>query len=179
MYGFRGAAHVVDLLSPFEMIMHWSMERVQPPSMRQDRPTSVLTPDGVRKTQECKASREAPQLLAGVDYVALEAPDRILLPEVRFANTVAQEPSARSAPVGGDALRGLRRRWYWQRRPRPHVPVWSYAKVPKVTINVNSFDECFVGRADSCMCNWCVMPQPQLPSRQCKLKHVLVSWFAT
>ena len=105
MYGFRGAAHVVDLLSPFEMIMHWSMERVQPPSMRQDRPTSVLTPDGVRKTQECKASREAPQLLAGVDYVALEAPDRILLPEVRFTNVVAQEPSTRSAPDGGDALR--------------------------------------------------------------------------
>ena len=179
MYGFRGSAHVVDLLSPFEMIMHWSLERVQPPSMRQDRPTSVLTPEGVRKMQECKTSREAPQLLAGVDYVALEAPDRILLPEVRFGNAVAQESSGRSASVGGDALRGLRHRWYWQRRQRPRVPVWSYAKVPKATINVDSFDEWCVRRIDSCRCNRIMLFPPLFSSRECHVIHGSGNWFVT
>ena len=132
MYGFRGDAHVVDLLSPFEMLMHWSMERVQPPSPTQDRPTSVLTPAGLCKVQERKRSKEPLELLAGVDYVAMEAPDRILLPEVAPGESVVPESGVRSARASGDVLGGLRHRWYWQKRPRPFVPVWSYAKIPKV-----------------------------------------------
>ena len=31
LYGFRGKERNVDLLSPFEMLRHWSMTRVQPP----------------------------------------------------------------------------------------------------------------------------------------------------
>ena len=132
MYGFRGNAHVVDLLSPFEMLMHWSMERVQPPSPTQDRPTSVLTPAGLCKVQDRKRSNKPVELLAGVDYVAMEAPDRILLPEVAPGESVVPESGVRSARASGDVLGGLRHRWYWQKRPRPFVPVWSYAKIPKV-----------------------------------------------
>ena len=33
MYGFRGNASEVELLSPYEMLMPWSMEEVKPPSV--------------------------------------------------------------------------------------------------------------------------------------------------
>ena len=32
-------------------------------------------------------------------------------------------------------MKGLRHRWFWKRRSRPHVPVWSYAKVPRATLS--------------------------------------------
>ena len=32
LYGFRGAEDVVDLLSPYEMLLHYSMERILPPT---------------------------------------------------------------------------------------------------------------------------------------------------
>ena len=41
-----------------------------------------------------------------------EGENRILLPEV-------------------PALCGLRHRWCWEARPRPHLPTWSFAKVPR------------------------------------------------
>ena len=50
--------------------------------------------------------------MAGVHYVALENEGRILIPELA-------------------ALRSLRHRWCWQRRPVPHVPCWSFSKVPR------------------------------------------------
>ena len=29
-------------------------------------------------------------------------------------------------------LNGLRHGWCWQERPRPHLPTWSFAKIPRV-----------------------------------------------
>ena len=40
MYGFRGASYEVDLLSPFEMLMCWSMERIVPPKAKQPEPNA-------------------------------------------------------------------------------------------------------------------------------------------
>ena len=46
MYGFRGAQHVVDLLSPFEMLRYWRMEKVLPPKHDEKDPKSIWTPEG-------------------------------------------------------------------------------------------------------------------------------------
>ena len=55
------------------------------------------------------------KLQAGIHYVALEAENRILLPDL---------------PV----LRGLRRNWFWEARERPYVPVWNLVKMPRPTL---------------------------------------------
>ena len=112
MYGFRGRLREVDLFSPFEMIMHWSLESVIPPNEKN--PTAEWIPEGKEYRKECCQRRETrPTFVAGRHYVALPGDDRILLPEL-------------------PALHSLRHRWYWKRRTRPHVPVWSYAKIPRV-----------------------------------------------
>ena len=34
LYGFRGCTHNVDLLSPYEMLLHWSLERIDVPTQK-------------------------------------------------------------------------------------------------------------------------------------------------
>ena len=46
MYGFRGARYVVDLLSPFEMLRYWRMEKVLPPKRDDKDPTAIWTAEG-------------------------------------------------------------------------------------------------------------------------------------
>ena len=46
MYGFRGARYVVDLLSPFEMLRYWRMEKVLPPKRDDKGPTAIWTAEG-------------------------------------------------------------------------------------------------------------------------------------
>ena len=48
----------------------------------------------------------------GEHYTALPDDDRILMPNLRHLN-------------------GLRHCWCWQKRPRPHLPTWSFAKIPR------------------------------------------------
>ena len=55
------------------------------------------------------------KLQAGIHYTALEADNRILLPDL---------------PV----LRGLRHKWFWEARERPYVPVWNFVKMPRPTL---------------------------------------------
>ena len=82
MYGFRGTAHVVDLLSPFEMLMYWSLLPVRPPSEREDNPTAVWTTEGLSYQAQCKLLKEAPSYTPGRHYEALSRDDCILLPEL-------------------------------------------------------------------------------------------------
>ena len=49
----------------------------------------------------------------GEHYTALKTDNRILLPDLRNLN-------------------GLRHCWCWQTRPRPHLPTWSFAKIPRL-----------------------------------------------
>ena len=49
----------------------------------------------------------------GEHYTALTAENRILLPDLRNLN-------------------GLRLCWCWQTRPRPYLPTWSFAKIPRL-----------------------------------------------
>ena len=48
----------------------------------------------------------------GEHYTALPGGYRIRMPNLRELN-------------------GLRHCWCWQERPRPHLPTWSFAKVPR------------------------------------------------
>ena len=49
----------------------------------------------------------------GEHYTAVESEDRILLPNL-------------------PELHGLRHCWCWEKRKRPHLPTWSFAKVPRL-----------------------------------------------
>ena len=49
-------------------------------------------------------------------YQAIPAEGRLLIPDIAV-------------------LRGLRHRWVWEKRARPHVLVWSFAKMPKTDIS--------------------------------------------
>ena len=116
LYGFRGRMEDVELLSPYEMIMQWSMEEIRPPYANSTHGRSELTEEGTKYRAECASTRVMPQYQAGIHYVAIPAADRIILPE---------------HPVLGNLLH----RWVWERRPRPYVPVWSYTKIPKSNIS--------------------------------------------
>ena len=92
--------------------MHWSLERVLPPKPNEKDPTAQWTIEGITAMKAAKAAKETFMPIAGVHYKVLPAEDRILLPDL-------------------PALCSLRDRWFWKRRTHPHVPVWSYAKIPR------------------------------------------------
>ena len=117
LYGFRGTSRDLQLLSPYEMLMQYSMEEVKPPNASDPNSRSELTETGLRLKDRCAKSNKKPRYQAGVHYVAIEAPNRVLLPE--------------DVP----AVRTLRHRWVWEVRPRPHVPVWSHSKIPRANIS--------------------------------------------
>ena len=104
----------VDILSPFEMIRLWSMEKIIPPCAAKQ--NSALTAEGRALKARCKLEGTRPEYRAGIDYEALEAEDRILMPNL-------------------PALGALRHQWCWERRSCPHLPVWSFAKVPSPTFS--------------------------------------------
>ena len=37
LYGVRGRTHNVDLLSPYEMLLHWSLERIEVPTKKMEK----------------------------------------------------------------------------------------------------------------------------------------------
>ena len=104
MYGFRGVQRDLALLSPFEMIMQYSMEEVKPPNSTETNPNAMLTDKGLLYKEECSKAGRNPRYEAGVHYEVRPSGNRILLPVI-------------------DALGILRHKWFWERRRRPHVPV--------------------------------------------------------
>ena len=115
MYGFRGRTYAVDLLSSYEMIRYWTMERILPPSNKVEVQTSAFTKEGRRYLAQCKKNGDDVVPKPGVHYVAIAGEDRLLLPDLPHLN-------------------GLRHRWCWQLRDRPYVPVWNFAKMPRATL---------------------------------------------
>ena len=71
MYGFRGQAHNVDLLSAFEMFRYWQLQRVLPPpaAEKQAVPSSQWTAAGRAYQKECKAAKQQMTLESGLHYV--------------------------------------------------------------------------------------------------------------
>ena len=52
-----------------------------PPSNDDHDPSAEWTSEGSKYTETCKAFKETPRWEAGVHYIALDGPDRILLPQ--------------------------------------------------------------------------------------------------
>ena len=46
LYGFRGGEDVVDLLSPYDMLLHYSMERILPPTTTPAQSRAAWTEEG-------------------------------------------------------------------------------------------------------------------------------------
>jgi len=68
MYGFRGRCNEVDLLSPYEMLLHWSMVRIEAPSTFADIVRSKWTQMGLAYMKACKAACTKPKYQAG-EYI--------------------------------------------------------------------------------------------------------------
>ena len=68
LYGCRGRQYGVDLLSPYMMIMHWSMENIIPPCATKQ--NSELTAEGKQEHARSKANNMKPDYRAGVHYVS-------------------------------------------------------------------------------------------------------------
>ena len=116
MYGFRGSQHVVDILSPYEMIMHWALEEIRPPTIHKTTVRSKFTTAGFAYKEQCRVEQCRPEYKAGEHYEAVPSEDRILMPAIA-------------------ALGNLRHRWAWQQRLRLHLPTWSFAKIPKGSLS--------------------------------------------
>ena len=112
MYGFRGTTHNVDLLSPYETLLHWSLERIGAPTSAEKLLRATWTKEGLEYKKQCVAEKIRPQYHPGVHYVAVEGKSRILMPHLA-------------------ALGNLRHCWCWERRKRLHIPTWSFTKVPR------------------------------------------------
>ena len=114
LYGFRGNSYNVDLLSPYEMLLHWPMEMIKPPTIKQpiDKQNAIFTKEGLEYQKECRRNGCRPEYVPVQHYVALDGEGRILVPDLAV-------------------LRSLRHRWCWKRRNRLHIPCWSFAKVPR------------------------------------------------
>ena len=89
------------------------MERIFPPTNALARSRAEWTAEGRKYNEECREIRMRGHYKPGEHYTALPGEDRILMPDLR-------------------ELKGLRHCWCWQERPRPHLPTWSFAKVPRL-----------------------------------------------
>jgi hypothetical protein len=94
MYGLRGTLGNVDLLSPYEMLMHWGMEAVKPPSSSSEDSNAEWTEEGLRYRQACLAVKAPPDYEPGVHYVAKDSKDRILLPDLATLQNLRHRWSA-------------------------------------------------------------------------------------
>ena len=57
LYGYRGREKSVDLLSPYEMLLHYSMERILPPTNPLRRSRAEWTAEGKKYNEECRETR--------------------------------------------------------------------------------------------------------------------------
>ena len=95
------------------MLLHYSIERILPPTTTRARSRAAWTEEGKKYAEECRAARMRGNYKPGEHYVAIEGEDRIALPNLPDLN-------------------GLRHCWCWEARPRPYLPTWSFAKVPRL-----------------------------------------------
>ena len=96
--------------------MHWSLELAAPPAKGDSGNRSAFTEAGKEYQKQSKACNTVPKYIAGEHFVSVAATNRIILPDL-------------------PALSKVRHVWVWERRPRPYVPVWSFAKIPRANIS--------------------------------------------
>ena len=70
MYGFRGQSYNLDLLSPYEMLLHWSFKRINAPTSS-SKNRAVWTVQGLQFKERCREENiRNPVYLLGVHYKA-------------------------------------------------------------------------------------------------------------
>ena len=82
LYGFRGGRDSVDLLSPYEMLQHYCIERIMPPTNPQAMSRAEWTPAGEQYREECRKARMRGHYKPGEHYILIEGEDRILMPDL-------------------------------------------------------------------------------------------------
>ena len=71
LYGYRGAAKSVDLVSAYEMLLHHSIERILRPLNAEARSRAAWTEAGKKYWEECKEnSHQGPQQAGGALHSA-------------------------------------------------------------------------------------------------------------
>ena len=63
---------MVELLSPYEMLLHYSMERIQAPNKDDARLRATWTEEGEKYEQWRKAQGVKPEYTPGEHYIATE-----------------------------------------------------------------------------------------------------------
>ena len=110
LYGFRGKAHAVSTLSVYEMMRYWNIAEIKLPTQTLE--FSKWTETGIQYKEQCQKTAENPTYIPGIHYKAIESEHRILIPDYK-------------------GLSDLRHKWCWEKRSRPHVPLWTNAKMPR------------------------------------------------
>jgi hypothetical protein len=67
---YGSSAVEVDLLSPYEMLMHWSMEKLKPPAAQRPREgeNAIFTEEGLAYQKACKGSAKQARVPGGPDF---------------------------------------------------------------------------------------------------------------
>ena len=94
------------------MLLHYRMERILPPTTGPAQSRAAWTEEGMKYREECREARDKGHYKPGEHYTAIEGENRILMTNL-------------------PQIHGLRHCWCWEARSRPHLPTWSFAKVPR------------------------------------------------
>ena len=73
----------MDLLSPYEMLLHYSIERILPPTTTRAQSRAAWTDEGNKYLHECCEARMRGHYKPGEHYTAIEGEARIFLPNLR------------------------------------------------------------------------------------------------
>ena len=114
-YGYRGDDPRVFYLSPWEFIILWSLEKLQPPPWYERmyrKPLTAWTVYGLKKYETCVS--DALELEPGTDYLLIDnnlGPDALTYPDI---------PS----------MQYFRHAWYLMRNQRPTTPQPMHSPMP-------------------------------------------------
>ena len=111
VYGFRGSGEAVDVLTPYEMLLFYHVERILPPTCEEPVARAMWTTAGTMYRKTCKEQQAQPRYEAGVHYVATPAEHRTLLPDL-------------PAPIA---------KWFFAELPRPEFSPEEHARLCRCT----------------------------------------------
>ena len=109
---------------------------------------STWTEEGRLYTLRCRKEGIKPEYQPAIQYVPQDNRDRILLPDT---------------PI----LHGLRRKWVWEKRKRPHIPTLSFAMHPsicEISSKRKSVDDAVIIGGSHKNCSWLSKLIPALKS---------------
>ena len=77
MYGLRGRSEAVDMLTPYEMLLHYAVEHILPPTDARAKARATWTAEGMAYRRQCTEDKVRPEYEAGVHYESKPGEDRI------------------------------------------------------------------------------------------------------